>query len=44
MLDVNGSGRIEFDEFYLLIALFVAVKVNEKNNNSVTSAVLLRFA
>ena len=28
MLDVDGSGEIDFDEFYLLMCILIAVKVN----------------
>ena len=27
MLDVDGSGGLEFDEFYLLMCILIAVKV-----------------
>lgn len=27
MLDVDDSGSIEFDEFYLLVCMLIAVKV-----------------
>ena len=27
MLDVDGSGEIDFDEFYLLMCIIIAVKV-----------------
>ena len=27
MLDVDGSGTIDFDEFYLLMCILIAIKV-----------------
>ena len=31
MLDVDGSGQIDFDEFYLLSCILVALKVSKRD-------------
>ena len=31
MLDVDGSGEIDFDEFYLLMCILIAVKVTRSS-------------
>jgi len=47
MLDVDGSGCIEFDEFYLLCCMLLAVRVRESIALSCSSGcdlvVLMRF-
>lgn len=37
MLDVDHSGLIDFDEFYVLICILLAVRVCKQHHNNTTT-------